>query len=153
MKYVWDILTANVTLTLSIGSWVVAQVLKFVVVLLVQRKVVWRYLWTGGGMPSSHSSLVTACATAVGLQYGWSSPLFALSAVFAIIVMYDASHVRKAAGEQARVLNYMMQNWGKMKPEIFANELKELLGHTPLQVLAGAVLGVLIGVFGLRLLT
>mgnify|MGYP005776514345 FL=1 len=80
--------------------------------------------------------------------YGWSSALFAIAAVLAIVVMYDASHVRKAAGEQAKILNYMMEHWTEMKPELFGKELKELLGHTPIQVFAGAVLGVAIGFCG-----
>ena len=71
-----------------------------------------------------------------------------VSAVLAIVVMYDASHVRKAAGEQAKILNYMMEHWTEMKPELFGKELKELLGHTPIQVFAGAVLGVAIGFCG-----
>ena len=151
MRHILDFLSGNLILSLSIGSWAVAQILKFVIVLLVQRKVVWRYFWTGGGMPSSHSSLVCTCATSVGMLYGWSSPLFSIAAVLAVIVMYDASNIRKAAGEQAKVLNYMMNNWGHMKPEIFAKELKELLGHTPLQVAAGAVLGIVVGLGGVKL--
>ena len=82
------------------------------------------------------------------MLYGFSSPLFAIAAVIAIVVMYDAANVRKAAGEQAKILNYMMDHWSEMKPELFGKELKELLGHTPMQVIMGALLGVAIGLLG-----
>lgn len=100
---------------------------------------------SSGGMPSSHSSFVCACASSVAYLYGWSSPLFAIAAVVAVVVMYDASNVRRAAGEQAKILNYIMEHWTEMKPAMFGQELKELLGHTPLQVLMGALLGIGIG--------
>ena len=86
-------------------------------------------------------------------MYGWSSPLFAIAAVVAIVVMYDASHVRKAAGEQAKILNYIMAHWKEMKPEFFGKELKELLGHTPFQVLMGALLGIAVGLGGAAIFT
>lgn len=92
--------------------------------------------------------ILVLSAAATGNLYGWSSALFAVASVLAIVVMYDASHVRKAAGEQAKILNYMMEHWTEMKPELFGKELKELLGHTPFQVFAGAVLGAAIGYFG-----
>ena len=148
MRNVVDFFTGNLILNLSIFSWALAQVLKFVVVLISKRKFDWRYIWSIGGMPSSHSSFVCTCASSVGYMYGWSSPLFAIAAVVAIVVMYDASHVRKAAGEQARILNYIMTHWKEMKPEIFGKELKELLGHTPFQVLMGGILGVAVGLIG-----
>ena len=138
----------NLILVLSAIAWASAQVLKVVVVLITRRRLDWRYIWASGGMPSSHSAFVCACAAATGNLYGWSSALFAIAAVLAIVVMYDASHVRKAAGEQAKILNYMMEHWTEMKPELFGKELKELLGHTPIQVFAGAVLGVAIGFCG-----
>jgi len=99
-------------------------------------------------MPSSHSAFVCSCATATGSLCGWSSPLFSLSAAFAIVVMYDAANVRHAAGEQAKILNYIMEHWTQMRPAIFEKELKELLGHTPLQVFFGALLGIAIGLSG-----
>ena len=147
MNYV-DLLTGNSILNLSIMAWAVAQVLKVVVVLIQKRKLDWRFILSSGGMPSSHTSFVCACATSVGIMYGWSSPLFAIAAVVAIVVMYDASNVRRAAGEQAKILNYMMEHWSEMPPAIFGKELKEFLGHTPIQVLMGALLGILIGFGG-----
>ena len=125
-------------------AWAIAQILKVVVVLVRKHRLDFRNILSSGGMPSSHSAFVCACAAATGNLYGWSSALFAVAAV----VMYDASHVRKAAGEQAKILNYMMEHWTEMKPELFGKELKELLGHTPIQVFAGAVLGVAVGFLG-----
>ncbi|SBW03445.1 Uncharacterized membrane protein YuiD [uncultured Eubacteriales bacterium] len=138
----------NLILILSAVAWALAQVLKVIVVLLTKRRLDWRYIWASGGMPSSHSAFVCACAASTGSLYGFSSALFAISTVLAIVVMYDAANVRKAAGEQAKILNYIMDHWNEMKPELFGKELKELLGHTPLQVIAGALLGVLIGLVG-----
>jgi acid phosphatase family membrane protein YuiD len=148
MKNVVDFLTGNLILNLSILAWAVAQVLKVVVVLFQKHKLDWRFVVSGGGMPSSHSAFVCACATSVGVLQGWSSVSFAIAAVVAIVVMYDASNVRRAAGEQAKILNYMMDHWSEMPPSIFGKELKELLGHTPFQVLIGGLLGVVIGYFG-----
>ncbi|MEA4955592.1 MAG: divergent PAP2 family protein [Pseudoflavonifractor sp.] len=133
--------TGNLILNLAILAWAVAQILKFIVVMITEGRMNWRYMLSSGGMPSSHSSFVCACASSVAYLYGWSSPLFAIATVVAVVVMYDASNVRRAAGEQAKVLNYIMGHWTQMKPEMFGQELKELLGHTPLQVLMGALLG------------
>lgn len=135
----------NLILVLSGLAWAVAQVLKVIVVLLQKRKLDWRYVVSSGGMPSSHSAFVCACASATGQIYGFSSPLFAIATVLAIVVMYDASNVRRAAGEQAKILNYMMDHWMEMPPALFGKELKELLGHTPVQVFAGAILGMVVG--------
>ena len=142
------ILTGNLILSLAIIAWAIAQALKVVVVLIQYKKLEWQLILSGGGMPSSHSAFVCACASTTGMTCGWSSPLFALSAVVAFIVMYDAANVRHAAGEQAKILNYIMENWTEMRPAFFVKELKELLGHTPLQVFFGALLGLTIGLGG-----
>ena len=118
MSNVVDFLTGNLILNLSILAWAIAQVLKFVVTLISQGKLDWRHILSSGGMPSSHSAFVCACAAAMGYMYGWASPVFTISAVVAIVVMYDAANVRKAAGEQAKILNYIMQHWTEMKPFI-----------------------------------
>ncbi len=141
-------LTGNLVLNLCICSWAIAQILKVLIYLVRKRRVDFHYLISSGGMPSSHSSVVCTCATSVGIIAGWSSIAFAIAAVMAIVVMYDAANVRKAAGEQAKILNYIMEHWKEMRPAFLSKELKELLGHTPLQVFAGAVLGVLIGLLG-----
>lgn len=138
----------NLILVLSAIAWVTAQILKVFVVLIQKHRLDFHYVISSGGMPSSHSAFVCACACTTGRVCGWSSPLFAIATALAIVVMYDAANVRKAAGEQAKILNYMMDHWMEMKPELFGKELKELLGHTPVQVFAGAVLGIVIGLLG-----
>ena len=94
-------LTINPILTLAVAAWALAQIIKGVVIFVTEQKLDWERILGSGGMPSSHSAFVCACAAATGNLYGWSSALFAIAAVLAIVVMYDASHVRKAAGEQA----------------------------------------------------
>ena len=135
-------------LFLAVAAWAIAQALKMLISVVVYRKVDWSYLFTGGGMPSYHSALVCACASGIGMTAGFDQPVFALAVVVAFVVMYDAANVRKETGEQAKILNYIMKNWDEYKPELFAEELKELIGHTPLQVAAGAVLGVVVGTAG-----
>ena len=143
-----DFLTGNLVLNLSILAWALAQAIKFLITLLTKHKLDFRHILSSGGMPSSHSAFVCACAAAMGYMYGWASPYFTIAAVLAIVVMYDASNVRRAAGEQAKILNYMMEHWTEMKPALFGKELKELLGHTPFQVLMGGLLGILVGLLG-----
>lgn len=151
MGNVVHFLTGNLVLNLCICSWVIAQVLKVIICLIRDHKLDIRYLISSGGMPSSHSSVVCTCATAVGMVSGWHSVSCAISAVMAFIVMYDAANVRKEAGEQAKILNHIMENWKELRPEFLSKELKELLGHTPLQVFGGAVLGIVIAVAGVYL--
>ena len=144
----FSIFFSNPLINAGVISWISAQAIKTLLDAVKHRSFNRQRLAGAGGMPSSHSSFVCTCASSVGYMYGWSSPLFAIAAVVAIVVMYDASHVRKAAGEQARILNYIMTHWKEMKPEIFGKELKELLGHTPFQVLMGGILGVAVGLIG-----
>lgn len=148
MKNMVDFFTGNLILNLSILAWAIAQVLKVIITLIIQRRWDWRCILSSGGMPSSHSAFVCACAASVGTIAGWSSVIFSVAAVLAVVVMYDASNVRRAAGEQAKILNYMMDHWTEMKPALFGKELKELLGHTPVQVLMGGLLGVAVGLVG-----
>ncbi len=145
MRNVVDFLTGNLILNLSILAWAIAQVLKTIVVLVTQHRWVWRYILSSGGMPSSHSATVCALASSIAALYGFSSPMFAVAAILAFVVMYDAFNVRRETGEQAKVLNYMMDNWTGEGDELLAKDLKELIGHTPLQVLMGALLGVTVG--------
>ena len=144
MNYVKG-LTGNHILNVALLAWFAAQVIKTVIVLMTTKKLDWTRLVGSGGMPSSHSSIVMAVTVAAGKVCGFYSPEFAISLVFSLVVMYDASGVRRAAGEQAKVLNYMMDNWQNATPEMFQKELKELLGHTPVQVMAGAALGAVMG--------
>jgi hypothetical protein len=95
-------------------------------------------------MPSAHSAFVGALATGVGQQIGWASPEFAIAVVFAVIVMYDAAGVRQAAGQQARILNQMIDELFQEHPQFNEDRLKELLGHTPVQVIVGLTLGIMV---------
>lgn len=135
-------------LLIAVAAWAVAQGLKLLIAAAVYRKFDITYLTTGGGMPSSHSALVCAAAVSCGMSAGFDAPVFAVAAVVAFVVMYDAAHVRRETGEQAKVLNYILRNWEEFKPEDFERDLKELIGHTPLQVAVGAVLGVGVGLLG-----
>jgi uncharacterized protein len=143
MQNFGDILT-NRVLLVSFAATLIAQFLKVIIELVRYRKLNFRVLVGTGGMPSSHSALVTALATGVGLTSGWGSVEFAMSVIFASIVMYDAAGVRQAAGKQARVLNQIMDEFFQENPAFNQDRLKELLGHTPIQVLAGSILGILI---------
>ncbi len=100
-------------------------------------------IFTSGGMPSSHSSFVTSLSTLVGIEKGFSSIEFAIVAVFSLIIMYDASGVRRAVGKQATILNQMVEDL-QTKKYFEHKKLKELVGHTPIEVLFGAILGILV---------
>lgn len=134
----------NSVLLVAVVACLIAQASKLVIELIKNRKVNVRVLVTTGGMPSAHSALVTSLATGVGQTSGWASPEFAIATIFAIIVMYDAAGVRQAAGKQARILNQMIDELFREHHEFNEDRLKELLGHTPFQVVVGSVLGVTI---------
>lgn len=135
-------LFANRPLWVALAATLAAQVIKIVLVAATERRFAPERLLETGGMPSSHSAAVTAVAATIGLQYGWSSPLFALAAVFGGIVMYDATGIRRAAGMQAQLINDLVDELGHLFDEGFQPEaLKTLLGHTYPQVLVGAVVG------------
>jgi acid phosphatase family membrane protein YuiD len=132
----------NPVLLVAVAACLIAQASKLVIELIKNRKINLRILTATGGMPSSHSALVTALASGVGQTVGWASPEFAIATVFAIIVMYDAAGVRQAAGNQARILNQMIDELFHEHHQFNEDRLKELLGHTPIQVFVGSVLGV-----------
>lgn len=132
----------NHILIVALLACLAAQVLKVLFELVRNGKATLKNLTETGGMPSSHSALVAALATGVGQTQGWSSSEFAIAFVVAVIVMYDASGVRQAAGNHARILNLMVDELFSNKPDLVGDRLKELLGHTPLQVLVGSILGV-----------
>lgn len=132
----------NKVLDVVLISMLSAQLYKLFETLFRKKKMIWSRLWETGGMPSSHSSSVVALATAVAITEGLNSVGFAISAVFAIIVMYDAAGIRKAAGEHASVINQLTEFFMTAFDKKFKNEkLKELLGHSYPEVFAGAVLG------------
>ena len=126
----------------GISAVVIAQVLKFFVHLIWKRKVDLRLFTTTGGMPSSHSAGVMGLATTVGLIQGFSSVDYAMALGYALVVMYDAAGVRRAAGKQAACLNKIIMDIYKQELKEAGGKLKELLGHTPMQVVMGAVFGV-----------
>ena len=134
------------TLATAIIAWLCAQVLKVIFLLLKSRKFDFRRLVGSGGMPSSHSAIVCALACSVGLTEGFRSPDYAIAFVLALIVMYDAAGVRRAAGQQAKILNKLVEDWEKNTYSENEKKLKELLGHTPREVFAGALLGILVGI-------
>ena len=127
-------------------AWLIAQVLKVTFDLLSTRKIDFRRLVSAGGMPSSHSAFVVALSTSVGFTQGFDSAIFAVSATFAGIIMYDAAGVRRAVGIQAGMLNEIVDDIYKHRP-VGEKKLKELIGHTPVEVFAGAALGFLISWF------
>lgn len=127
-------------------AWFAAQGYKFLVSSIKERRINLKKIFDAGGMPSSHSSSVMALVTVVGISKGFSSVEFAICSIFAAIVMYDAAGVRRAAGTQAKVINKIAGNLERDGHDILDENLKELLGHTPVEVLTGAILGMIIGI-------
>jgi acid phosphatase family membrane protein YuiD len=128
----------------AVVGWFAAQAFKMLRSLITTHKLDLSYMVSSGGMPSAHSALVTAMATAVGRIEGLSSPAFAVAAVVAGVVMYDAAGVRLAVSMQARILNHMIEDFFHERG-LQTKRLRELIGHTPREVLVGALLGLLIG--------
>lgn len=127
-------------------AWLISQIIKGVIHLIIHKRFVWERLLGDGGMPSSHSATVTAVAVMTGLRCGWDSPVFAIAVILALIVMHDAMGVRQETGKQAKVINSMVELFNSMgRGELTPEEtLKEFVGHTRGQVLVGAALGAVI---------
>lgn len=163
------VITGNYVINIGFIAWFAAQLIKTILAYIPSKKIIWERMVGSGGMPSSHSSLVCAIAVGIAKKLGYGSPEFAIAIALAGIVMYDAMGVRRAAGEQAKVLNKMVIDFKDMflmiKEEFDAlahgdadgqpegpsleeksKRLKEFLGHTPLEVLCGAILGIVIAV-------
>ena len=138
-----DFWKENVIVTCLL-SWFTAQFIKVILTLIKDRKIDFRRFVGAGGFPSSHAALVTSLATSIGLIDGFSGTEFAITVVLALVVMYDAAGVRRAAGQQARILNKIVEEWEKSDLASKDKRLKELLGHTPKEVIAGAILGIII---------
>ena len=137
-------LVQNKILISSVTGWVIAQVLKTLIHLWFTKTFVAERLVGGGGMPSSHSATVCALCTATAIEYGAGSFEFAIAAIFSLVVMYDAIGVRQETGKQAKVLNDMIELFTHMGKDLdIEKQLKEFIGHTPLQVLCGAILGII----------
>jgi uncharacterized protein len=142
-------LFSNRILLSAVLAWSLAQVVKIPLNYLVRREWDWSLVFSAGGMPSSHSALVTGVSFGIGLEQGFNSPLFAIAGVVAMIVIYDATGVRRHAGDHARVLNLMIDELLTGHP-LAERELKEVLGHTPREVLGGVALGIIVAVLMLR---
>ena len=141
----FGMLTTNPIIDCGLLAWFLAQLIKVILELILLRKWEPRRFVSSGGMPSSHSALVVACTTAIGKLYGIQGPVFALSVILSAIVMYDACNVRRSAGDTAKLVNQILAHVEKLTAEDFAEDLKEVMGHTPLQVLMGALLGLGVG--------
>ena len=137
--------TGNHIIDCALVAWFLAQVIKVILDLILTRKFDWHRFVSSGGMPSSHSAFVMACTTAVARTEGLGSPLFGVCVVMAAVVMYDACNVRRSAGDTAKLVNQLLRHVEKLTAEDFADDLKIIMGHTPLQVLIGALLGVAVG--------
>jgi acid phosphatase family membrane protein YuiD len=125
-------------------AWAIAQVTKVLLTSVKQRKLNLRVLAETGGMPSSHAAIVMGMTTAVGKYAGVSSAAFAIALIFSFVVMYDAAGLRRAAGRQAAILNRLVEDLVHMRG-MQEQRLRELLGHTPVEVLVGALLGIVVG--------
>ena len=134
----------NKYIYLPILLWFGIQLFKLLYDLVTTKKFNFKRILGAGGMPSSHSAVVTSLATLIGKNIGVGTPMFAMALIFAFVVMYDAAGVRRAAGKQARLLNKIVETPGLSGLEV-SERLVEVLGHTPLQVVVGAVIGVVAG--------
>ena len=156
MQYFTDLIHNRMLISAVLG-WAIAQVVKTLIDLAFNKKINFERLVGSGGMPSCHSATVCALCVAAGYDYGLDSAAFAVSVILAIIVMYDARGVRRETGNQAEILNQIMEFFrlpenGEFNMEFKEEQLKVLIGHTPLQVLCGAILGIIIGFVSVNIL-
>ncbi|MFH0738829.1 MAG: divergent PAP2 family protein [Candidatus Omnitrophota bacterium] len=137
-----DIIKNKIFMT-TLSAWVIAQSIKVSIGVINQKRFDFRWFVGTGGMPSSHAAGASCLATAIGLDYGFNTVYFALAAAFAIVVMFDAQGVRRSSGRQARILNKIMDDiyW---KGKMHEGRLRELIGHTPIEVIVGFLLGITI---------
>jgi acid phosphatase family membrane protein YuiD len=133
-------------LLIPAAAWFISQAVKLITVLVRQRSLDFSYLWSMGGMPSAHSALVCSLAAGIAIRHGFDSALFALAFFFAIIVMYDASGVRKTVGVQSTMLNKILDELFKGRP-LTEQRVKEIIGHSHLEVFVGALLGILLALW------
>lgn len=147
MKEVFSQIFRNKIFMTTLSAWIIAQTVKVTIGVIRQKKFDFRWFVGTGGMPSSHAAGASCLATATGLEYGFNSVYFALAASFALVVMFDAQGVRRASGKQARILNKITEDiyW---QGRIDEGRLRELIGHTPVEVIVGFLLGVLIAILG-----
>lgn len=138
-------LVDNRVLLATMLGWIVAQGLKVLLGVIRQRRFDFRWFLDTGGMPSAHSAGVSALATAIGITQGVRSPLFAVALIFALVTMFDAQGVRRASGQQARILNAMLEDIYWKRP-IAEARMREFLGHTPIEVFVGSAIGILLAI-------
>ena len=140
----YEIIT-NKALVIPVSAWVISQLIKVFVVLAREKRFDLWFLLRSGGMPSSHTALVCALAVAVGMMQGFNSIAFAITVILAIVVMYDAAGVRQAVSQQSLVLNRIVKELMDKRPRSeVERELREFIGHTPFQVIAGAAVGIFV---------
>ena len=138
-------LGSNIVLLVSAATWVIAQVLKVIVILIQEKRLDWSYFVTSGGMPSAHTATVCALATSIAMTVGMGSIYFSISVVLAAIVMYDSAGVRQSVGQHSVMLNHIVKEFKiKSSKAGIEQNFREFVGHTPFQVFIGAVLGILI---------
>ena len=143
MNYFLD-LAQNKYVYVPLITWFAIQLFKVIHDLVTTKKFNFKRIMGAGGMPSSHSAVVMALSTMIGKTQGFGTPIFAVSFAFAMVVMYDAAGVRRAAGKQARLLNKIVETPGLSDIEV-QERLVEVLGHTPFQVIVGAMIGIIVG--------
>ena len=143
MNYFMELIQ-NKYIYVPVILWIGIQTFKVITDLVTTKKFNFKRIMGAGGMPSSHSAVVTSIATLMGKYQGVNSPIFALSLIFAFIVMYDACGVRRAAGKQAKLLNKLIETPGLTGVQV-SEKLVEVLGHTPIQVIVGATIGIIAG--------
>lgn len=144
MSMVLDVFN-NRAILAAVLAWAIAQGMKVILTLFLSRQFDKSRMFGSGGMPSSHSAFVCALVTVIGFREGFASSVFALAFCFACVVMYDAAGVRRSAGKNAAMINHLLDGLSGNGFVFDEERLKELIGHTPVQVMAGALLGVLIG--------
>ena len=145
MERITGIIGNDILLT-ALGGWLAAQVIKVILVFITSHKLDFRRLTGSGGMPSSHSSITMSLTMSIGFVHGFDSALFAVAMILTFVVMYDASGVRRSAGQQAAILNKLVESVVKADFPGTEKKLKELLGHTPIEVFGGAILGIIIAI-------
>ncbi len=143
MEVLKDIIS-NKSIYIPALLWFLIQSYKVIIDLIIHKKLNVKRIIGAGGMPSSHSAVVCSLATLVGKEYGFDSGIFAIAIIMSCIVMYDAAGVRRAAGRQARILNKLLETPGLTTVEV-QEKLVEVLGHTPIQVFVGAIIGFVVG--------
>lgn len=151
MNSIFVQLAQNRILMITLFSWFAAQSIKVIIGIFREKRFDFRWFIGTGGMPSSHSAGAACLATAIGLEYGFDTVYFALAASFSIVVMFDAQGVRRSTGKQAQILNKIMDDiyW---QGKIQEGRLRELVGHTPIEVIGGFLLGVIIAIVAIKIM-